>query len=220
MHGDPDMDFVDGLYRAILNRNADAGGLQSWTVQLKSGALKRLQVVQGIRQSLEHFTQETTDFYFTFLGRAPDAQGLQGWVQHLQNGLPEEQMAFYFLDSPEYLSKGDKYFVDHMYESVLGRTFDPAGETSWLNALGDDGSGNPTHPAAVTHEAVVTGFLHSQESLTRLTQGYYQVFLQRLADPVGLNGWVGALNQGLSFLTIGEQFLASQEFYNRAAAEG
>jgi hypothetical protein len=35
-----------------------------------------------------------------------------------------------------------------------------------------------------------------------------------------LNGWVGALNQGLSFLAIGEQFLASQEFYNRAAAEG
>jgi hypothetical protein len=139
----------------------------------------------------------------------------------LQNGLPEERMAFFFLNSPEYLSKGDKYFVDHMYESVLGRSFDPAGEVNWLNVLGDDHpSGMATHVPSVTHETVITGFLYSQESLTRLVQGYYQVYLQRLADPNGLRGWVTALQQGGSFLTIGQQFLASEEFYNRAAAQG
>ncbi len=129
-------------------------------------------------------------------------------------------MAFDFLDSPEYLAKGDKYFVDHTYESVLGRTFDAAGEASWLNALGDDASGNATHPPSVTHETVITGFLYSQESLTRLVEGYYQVYLQRLADAGGLNNWLAALQNGGSFLTIGQQFLASDEFYNRAAAEG
>jgi len=35
-----------------------------------------------------------------------------------------------------------------------------------------------------------------------------------------LNGWVGQLQQGLSFLTIGQQFLSSDEFYNRAAQQG
>ena len=129
-------------------------------------------------------------------------------------------MAFFFLNSPEYLSKGDKYFVDHMYESVLGRSFDPAGEVNWLNVLGDDPSGMATHAPSATHQTVITGFLYSQESLTRLVQGYYQVYLQRLADPNGLRGWVTALQQGGSFLTIGQQFLASEEFYNRAAAQG
>ena len=143
---------------------------------LNSGSLSRFQVVQHIWISPEHFTQEVTDFYFTFLGRGPDAGGLQAWVQALENGLTEEQVAFDFLDSPEYLSKGDKNFVDQMYLSVLGRPFDAAGEANWLNLLGDDPTGKPTHPPTLTHEQVIADFLHSPESLTRLVEGYYQVF--------------------------------------------
>jgi hypothetical protein len=202
---------VEALYRAILDRNADAGGLANWTAQLNSGSVSRLQVVQGIRNSPEHFTQEVTDFYLTLLGRAPDPSGLQSWVQQLQGGMREEQMAFAFLDSPEYLSQGDKHFVDAMYQSLLGRSFDTAGEASWLNQLG---------AATLTHEQVISAFLYSTESLTRLTEGYYETFLQRPADPSGLNAWVGQLQRGLSFLAIGQQFLASNEFYNRAAQQG
>ena len=111
--GNANADFVEALYRAILDRNAEPGGLAYWTNLLNSGALSRLQVAQEIRTSPEHFTQEVTDFYFTLLDRAPDAGGLQSWVQQLENGsLTEEQVAFDFLDSPEYLSKGDKYFVE------------------------------------------------------------------------------------------------------------
>jgi hypothetical protein len=218
--GNANADFVEAVYRAVLDRSADAGGLANWTNLLNSGAMSRVQVVQDIRNSPEHFTQEVTDFYQTLLGRAPDAAGLQNWVQQLENGMREEQMAFYFLDSPEYLSQGDKHFIDAMYLSLLGRTFDAAGEASWLNALGDDASGNPSHAASLTHEQVITDFLYSQESLTRLTEGYYEVFLQRQADPGGLSSWVGHLQQGLSFLTIGQQFLSSDEFYSRAASQG
>jgi hypothetical protein len=218
--GQANADYVEALYRAILNRNADPAGLAAWTSQLTSGALSRLQVVEGIRQSPEHFTQEATAFYLTFLGRAPDPAGLAAWVQELENGLPEEQMAFDFLDSAEYLSKGDKYFVEQMYSSLLGRASDPAGEAGWLSQLGDDAAGNHVGPATVTHEQVITAFLRSPESLTRLVEGYYQVYLQRLADPAGLNAWLTVLAQGGSFLTIGQQFLASDEFYNRAAAHG
>jgi Domain of unknown function (DUF4214) len=179
-----------------------------------------LQVVQGIRNSIEHFTQEVTDFYLTLLNRAPDPQGLQNWVQQLQAGMREEQIAFFFLDSPEYLSKGDKHFVDAMYQSLLGRSFDAAGEASWLNQLGDDASGNPTHSATLTHEQVISAFLFSTESLTRLTEGYYEVFLLRPADAAGLNGWLANLQGGAPFLSIAQQFLSSDEFYNRAAQHG
>jgi uncharacterized repeat protein (TIGR03803 family) len=219
--GDPVEDFVEAIYRAVLDRNADAGGLASWTSQLKSGTLTRLQMVQEIRQSPEHFSQEVTDFYFTLLNRAPDSSGLASWVQQLENGtVTEQQVAFDFLDSPEYLGKGDKYFVDQMYEALLGRTFDAAGETSWLNSLGDNASGTATHTPTLTHVQVINDFLYSSESLNRLVQGYYQIFLQRLADPSGLNSWLSQLNGGASFLIIGQGFLASDEFYNDAAAQG
>jgi hypothetical protein len=218
--GSANADYVEAVYRAVLDRDADPSGLANWTSLLNRGAMSRLQVVQGIRNSPEHFTQEVTDFYLTLLSRAPDAAGLQNWVQQLEGGMREEQMAFDFLNSPEYLSQGDKHFVDAMYLSLLGRTFDPAGEASWLNALGDDTSGTPTHTPALTHPQVITSFLYSTESLTRLTEGYYETFLQRQADPAGLNNWVSQLQQGLSFLTIGQQFLSSAEFYNRAVAQG
>src|SRR5262249_15083921 len=96
--GNANADYVEALYRSILDRDADPFGLATWTAALNSGALSRLQVAQGIRQSPEHFAQEVTDFYFTLLGRAPDAFGLQAWVQNLENGVPEEQVAFDFLD--------------------------------------------------------------------------------------------------------------------------
>jgi hypothetical protein len=218
--GNANADYVEAIYRAVLDRNADLGGLANWTTQLNTGALSRLQVVQGIRNSPEHFTQEVSDFYRTLLNRQPDPSGLQNWVQQLEAGMREEQMAFYFLDSPEYLSQGDKHFVDAMYQSLLGRSFDGAGEATWLSQLGDDPSGNPTHPATLTHEQVIAAFLYSTESETRLTEGYYEVFLQRPADAAGLSSWLGHLQQGAPFLSIGQQFLSSTEFYNRAAQQG
>jgi hypothetical protein len=216
--GNANADFVEAVYRAVLNRNADPAGLSSWTGHLKDGSDTRLNVVQGIRNSPEHFGQEIDAFYQTLLGRAADPAGRASWVQQLENGVREEQIAFDFLNSPEYLSKGDKFFVDAMYLSLLGRAFDPTGEANWLSALGDDASGNPTHPATLTHAQVINDFLFSQESLQRLVEGYYEVFLQRQADPGGLTNWVTQLQGGLPFLTIGQQFIASDEFFNKAAA--
>ena len=218
--GNANADYVEGVYRAVLDRNADAAGLSWWTGVLNSNPQTRLQVVQGIRNSPEHFGQEIDAFFETLLGRAADAQGRAYWVSQLENGEQEEQIAFGFLNSAEYLSNGDKYFVDAMYQSLLGRPFDAAGEASWLNELGDDASGNPTHPAALTHTEVVNSFLYSTESLDRLVEGYYEVFLQRQADPTGLNSWVAGLQQGLPFLTIGQEFLASDEFFAGAAGNG
>ena len=216
--GNANADYVEAIYRAVLDRNADPGGLSSWSTFLNNGGT-RLLVVQGIWDSPEHFNQEVTAFYLTLLRRAPDAAGLTYWVGQLQNGVPEEQIASAFLNTKESLSKGDKYFVDEMYESLLGRSFDPTGEAYWLNALGDDASGDPTHAATLTHAQVVPDFLYSTESLDRLVAGYYEVFLRRQADPGGLEGWVPLLQPG-PFRSIAEAIFASDEFYNNAAKEG
>ncbi len=215
--GNANADYVEAIYRAVLDRNADPGGLTSWTAKLNDGSDTRAQVVEGIRNSPEHFAQEVDAFYLTLLGRAADSGGVSYWVSQLQAGVREEQIAFDFLNSPEYLSKGDKYFVDSMYLSLLGRSFDTTGESYWLNQLGDNSSGNPSHAALLTHQQVINDFLFSEESLQRLVEGYYEVFLQRQADGGGLKGWVTELQDGLPFLTIGEEFLSSDEFYDKAA---
>ncbi len=177
--------------------------------------------MQGIRNSPEHFAQEVDAFYQTLLGRPADPAGQAFWVGQLENGTREEQIAADFLNSAEYLDKGDKFFVDQMYESLLGRSFDSAGEAFWLGQLGDNAQGTPTGATpSLTHAQVVNDFLFSTESLQRLVEGYYEVFLQRKADPDGLNSWVADLQQGLPFLTIGEQFVASDEFFNKAAGNG
>jgi hypothetical protein len=218
--GNANADYVEALYRYILERNADAGGLASWTSRLNNGA-SRTSVAQGIWKSAEHFTQEITAFYETILSRPPDANGLANWVAALENGTPEEQVAIGFLDSPEFLSKGDKYFIDQMYTAILGRPAEPAGEASWLAQLGDDSSGNPTgQPGALSHMQILKDIVYSTESLTRLINGNYQVCLGRIADPQGLNNWLNALQQGNLFGAVAEGFLASTEFYDAAATNG
>jgi uncharacterized repeat protein (TIGR03803 family) len=216
--GNGNADYVEAIFRAVLNRNADSGGLSFWAGALNQGSQTRLQVVQGIRNSVEHFRQEVDAFYQTLLRRQADSGGESFWVGQLQGGLREEQIAAAFLNSPEYLSKGDKFFVDSMYESLLGRSFDSSGEAFWLGQLGDNAAGSPAGTPTQTHAQVVNDFLFSTESLQRLVNGYYAVFLQRQADTSGLNSWVAQLQKGLPFLTIGEEFVASDEFFNKAVA--
>jgi hypothetical protein len=176
-------------------------------------------VVQGISNSPEHFGKEIEGYYETLLGRTADPQGRAHWVSALENGSTDEQVVSSFLNSPEYLSLGDKYFVDAMYQSLLGRSFDASGEADWLKALGDDAAGNPTHAATLTHALIVNDFLYSEESLNRLVEGYYEVFLKRPADSEP-NFWVTRLQQGAPFMTIAQEFMASDEFFNKAAANG
>ena len=83
--GNANADYVEALYRAILSRNADAGGLSAWVSDLNNG-VPRLQVVQSIWISPEHFTREVTAFYLTILGRQPDSAGLSAWVQTMEMG--------------------------------------------------------------------------------------------------------------------------------------
>jgi hypothetical protein len=218
--GDANADFVERVYRAILQRNAEPGGLSTWTTVLNNHRFSRFQVVQAIWSSPEHYGDEIDAFYQTLLQRQENAADRANWVRALQSGTTEEQVAMAFLDSPEYRSKGDKYFVDFMYQSVLGRQLDPQGEGDWLNALGDDAAGNPTHLPTMHREDVISGFLNSDESKRRLIEGDYEVFLQRSADGAGMSNWLNQLSPVVPLRTIAEGFMASDEYFYRAAANG
>jgi len=54
-----DSTYVNTLYRNVLGRDADSGGLNYWLGQLNSGAETRYEVLLGFAESAENKTQFT-----------------------------------------------------------------------------------------------------------------------------------------------------------------
>jgi hypothetical protein len=50
----PNEQFVEQLYRNVLDRSSDPGGLAAWTAGLNSGQSDRGDVLVGFSESLEH----------------------------------------------------------------------------------------------------------------------------------------------------------------------
>jgi hypothetical protein len=197
-------DYVEALYRSILHRNGSPAEAASWVSLLQANPAARPAVVMAFWNSEEHRGLQVDTYYAQILERAADASGRAFWVSQLEQGASEEVLTILFLESPEFLNRGDQFFVDFLYQSVLGRTKDATGEAFWLNSLSSE---------QLTHDQVVRSFLFSPESLRRLVDGYYSVYLNRAVDAGGENFWVGQLASGLPFASIAEQFLATDEFF-------
>jgi uncharacterized protein YkwD len=99
--------FVDRVYRNVLGRAADSGGLSYWVGQLNSGALDRGGVMMNFSESAEYrwATWARTDVvmaYLGFLRRSPDAGGLNYWTGMLYSGQGMGGLISGFLNSAEY----------------------------------------------------------------------------------------------------------------------
>ena len=142
-------DFVTKLYQNVLHRAPDSGGEQGWINQLNSG-MTRAQVLVGFSDSLENkldtrgtigdpHMDEAYRLYQAALDRTPDTPGLGGWTAQLDSGISPLQVAQGFVGSNEFagLFAGldTKGFVDQLYQNVLHRAPDSAGEQGWINQL-------------------------------------------------------------------------------------
>jgi uncharacterized protein DUF4214 len=177
--------FVQQLYQNVLNRPGDASGAQFWQDQLASG-ISRGQVVLGFAESPENETDtlatagdknnaEAFRLYQATLNRAPDQAGQTFWSSALGNGATPEQLAQGFIGSAEFqqkfgsLSAAD--FVSQLYQNVLHRAGDPAGQQFWTTQLQQgasqasvvvgfsDGLENRAQTAGATHDDWV--FIHA-----------------------------------------------------------
>jgi hypothetical protein len=205
------------IYETTLRRAPDPVGLASWVHLLNSGTETLQQVVDGFVGSQEFQTvygaltntQFVTLLYNNALHRAPDPTGLGYWVGLLNTGADtRSQVVLGFSESQEEITSltapvqsglwiGDPNaaVVARLYDAVLGRLPDQAGEISWTKTL--DGG-------VETLQQVVDGFVGSPEFQTRYgnlnnTQFVtllYNNVLHRAPDTAGLNSWVGLLNNG------------------------
>lgn len=93
--------WVASLYRSILGREPDQGGLDAWTKQA-NGGMSREAIASGFTKSDEGVNKLVAGFYVTYLGRQPDAEGLATYVQAYRAGHRSEQIQAWILASEEY----------------------------------------------------------------------------------------------------------------------
>jgi lysophospholipase L1-like esterase len=197
----PTIQYVSSLYDTLLGRKPDAGGLNSWGELIENG-LPRPNIVQSLWQSAEHRALQVSQYYSTYLHRTASAAEQAAWVNVFLAGASEAQVQVAFLASPEYQAShaGVSAFVAGLYNDVLGRAPDAAGQDTWTQAL----------QTGLSLSQVALAFLTTPEAKLQVIDGYYQAFLNRPADAAGVAGWLGS---GLPVALIGEALLASDEYF-------
>jgi Domain of unknown function (DUF4214) len=212
----PDVDtaWVRGLYRSLLARDAEPGGLAQWTAFLRSGGDgpdMRTLVVSAIWNSPEHRGVQVDHYYATFLHRTADAVGRNEWVQYFLDGASEGDVVQGFVLSPEYRNAHSDVtaWVAELYKDILSRPADEAGLQSWVGAI-------QSH--SLTMAQVARAIENSDESVLRAIDSYYSAFLHRAGDPGGRQAWFDLLHSQPDMVgSVAQRFLAGtheiQEYF-------
>jgi len=204
--------YVTSLYRDVLGRAPDPGGLASWTALLDAGTDTILQVATVFTSSREYDTDIVDGFYNKYLNRHAEPGGLNDWVNLMQGGENADTIQAGILGSPEYFADTggtNSSFVTALYRSFMNSVPDPLGKnffevtTAWTTVLNNNQE---------TTAQVATFFLNSDENHTDIITGFYTTYLHRAPDPGGLTDWMNLLTNGVSQPTIITGFVTSPEY--------
>jgi hypothetical protein len=199
--------YVTAVYYDLLGRPPESSGLAYWVGQLTTSA-SRAAFVNFVNHSPEYYGTIIEPAYLKFLGRPADQAGLAYWTQQLSLGLRDELLEAAFIGSPEFYQHAggtDKAWVDAMYQDLLGRNADAAGEAAWLQALA----------LGANRALVAYGFAASVERDIQRVTAIYLKFLGRAPGAVEINYWVGQLGAGASSENIITGFASSDEFFQK-----
>jgi hypothetical protein len=217
--------FLSALYELVLGRSIDPQGKTSWEQAIANGATNT-QVALAVLQSPESKSDLVQGVYLEYLNRAPNSAELNSWVAALEQGTPDQQFTAAVLGSNEFDSKlrpdrlgvvagifsqsaeYDSRFVNATYERFLGRGADASALPAWV-ALMQQGVADEQIEAMI---ASSPEFIQDSGGLgSGWVQALYKDFLQRSADPGGLQSWLAQLNK-LSPEQIAYAFATSAEY--------
>jgi autotransporter-associated beta strand protein len=199
--------YVVALYRDLLQRQPDGGGLTFFTDLLNAGT-PRTTVLLGIETSVEYRTLVIQNLYQTLLHRAPDPVGFNIFLQFFASGGTLVQAQAFVFGSPEYFTLAGSTssgFITALYRDVLSRHPDPSGMATFSQFLASGG----------TRLLAAQIMLNSLEADQDVVQGIYLHFLRRAADPAGLTTWTNFLQQGATDEQVLVDILASDEYFGR-----
>jgi len=229
-------DFVTRLYKLVLGRTPDAGGLTYWADQLASKKKTGMEVAYGFFFSDEYINKKVSDstfaetLYRTLLDRNSDASGKAYWLNCLSTGVTRYYIFAGFANSTEFADICNKYqitrgsyqstaiadqnvkvtaFVSRMYTVCLGRGFDRVGLDDWVGRL---------LRGETTGKGIIYGFFFSTEFKSKNTSNEtfvtlaYKTLFDRNPDTAGYNDWLARLRGGQSREAILNGFIGSAEF--------
>ena len=182
--------FVGQLYLNLLGRLPEPAGLVAFAGALDQGTLTRPQVSQIIAGSLEYRTNVVRNLYRTILNREGDTGGVGFFADFLGRGGTVAHVKATLLGSAEYLQARtdgtNDGFVTALFRLVLDRDVDPVGRDIFRRQLA----------AGVPRDNVAFNVVTSRESLERIVQGWFRLYLRRSADPGGVNAFAAYLQGG------------------------
>ena len=107
-HGGTNKLWVESLYKEILDRKPDAGGVSFWVGRLDSGTGRDV-VAYDFYQSIESRRKRVTGLYQQLLQRKPESGGLDYWAGILKNGR-DVDLAIFLTSGTEYYGLAAKRF--------------------------------------------------------------------------------------------------------------
>ncbi|MBP5181176.1 MAG: DUF4214 domain-containing protein [Clostridiales bacterium] len=218
--------FVTCLYRAILGREPDNSGLNSWVNSLNGGSTRRAVfdgiittnewvslcqsygIAPGVTVTSNNTSTSGVDgfinrLYSGFLGRNADNSGLSSWRSRLTGGrMTGINAAHSFMNSSEFQTRAssmsNSQLVTVFYETFLGRTPTSAEVSSYTSRMGNSLSTNL--------EMLFLNFANSDEFISYCTN----------------NGIIPGAGNGASMISDAEvtQFFSNSVIIGSSVTEG
>ena len=204
------------LYRDILYREADPGGLAFWTSVLDQNQLSRERVAEAFisANEFQDIVSSVARLYLGTFDRMPDQAGLNYWVEALRAGASLADIGNAFVTSEEFLnlygSLDGAGFLAPLYNNILNREADLPGLQYWQNQLA----------AGVSKGQVLSLFTNSSEftasSLPEITATLTSFgLLGTLPDQATLDALAEDVASGMPLIDIIGTMLASTEYHDR-----
>jgi hypothetical protein len=210
--GNANQRWLTEVYRDLLHRQIDIGGLNNWNGLLNAG-VSRNQIVRDIEVDGHHeyFRDVVEGLYQQYLQRAADAPGLSAAVNFLAAGGSADQLAASIIGSPEYFhirsGASNSGFLNAVYADALGRAIDTSGSTCFGAALA-----NGLTPGQAAGIILSSDEYHMDE-----VRADYVQFLDRAAEPAAVSSDAALLRQGMQHDQLQATIIVSDEFFGKTA---
>ena len=228
--------FVSRCYKIILGRDADEGGMNTWSAELASGRKAAAEIIEQFVASAEfqnkkHSNPDAVEIlYKAMLGRGSDAAGKASWVSQLENGQALTAVINGFCASAEFKGICNSYGITPGTVKVQALSTQADETLSGRNAAQETPVMKKTENNNVTKVEIVNAGGAENENLGTAVQAVYvneekakefisrcyRSILGREASQAELDSWIGQmLNGSKTPDQIARGFLFSGEFESR-----
>jgi hypothetical protein len=207
--------YLNQLYLDLLGRPIDGEGLNFWGNALNSGT-SRTDIARALANSTEGLTLDVQREYREFLNRAADPAGQIFYVQQMQLGMPLAYVEAALASSSEFVSQGGT-FLGNLYQRGLKRSLDFAGSNFWSALLNSGRVSEFSVAATILQGPERADIITNNQGTPNVDLGWYEAYLGRIGDPLGVPFWNGLLSSQLfSYQEVLAEFVSTDEFFIHA----